>query len=1279
MSIFRLSDSSSGQTETMRNGATGGLVDADFIKGVFSLIFARGVSDSDIEKKLSQSRLEIIKRAIGSTEFVERTIGRFLAPDLSQNKLDPIVDSAFVDDVVECLVGHTAPPIYSGGGFSGWASAFQYFLMRAYAAQPDLLLSLGKGADKYKGLVETGRLLTEIEALAAENRPSRALAVAISGIGDGVTPLAPIAPVLAALLGASRAGISALIRQYSTQMPPGTVRALRGATTSALRHGLLDSFGASIELNQLLPPTFAGLFERKAAKLSVTSPEGADDYVQLVLSSEISQGEANLPNDDLKMTVVAPDPCYAKVEGSSSAGCKIEIVPSLAGADFAAMDECPVLLSRDNLNIDADTVDKVIMSLSYGRPLVLIGASEATVGTDAKGGKILFTQPDPEPIAIILNNPQEALGCISGANGDLVKGSDELISSGALRVYLPSKEFSGDAATADTAEASIPFALVDLRATKLPISDNEKASLADGSLIAMRAEKFDFEPEITGQRLAEELQMALGENTSLPLVVLSDDFEYSPDYSNQMILRAIRSQPNTVNCARGLEIGRKSNQLELSSVTEINTHYAAFLACSSMSAEAAIRIMKNWGESPARDAVITSPYDIQEWGAKSYLVSKVNPDLLARQNGNVRLLQTIHASRISRGSILAPTAQQTTIPSFFGRSMARKRTNLLRQLSECVLKGEALSETEPNLLLREDLRPLFVGLIETGHKQSVSKFLNAVAADLAVMRSLTTDELREMLNLAQICGQHKEIAAKLLPVSRLIMGFNQDRVMPLFSFLAGASDEQDFTSAVMMTFADSVMSDDRDRINIRLLDVVTRFCSSLTAMAATQLLDEKQPDLLRLDSVQRLLARHLGHLEATEFDLPISQVNFQTVQQSLNPPDRLVDAILRANREDSVHLLRLMGDAGHPTASLVDTVRPYSYELASLKITSQDWPYHLSYSAENALRVAIVLGDTVMVNTLSPQVDDLVLSTAAGAVQPDKGVLDATYAACAARLGVRPMTFKGDTINALFEHLLQQSETFEREQVQSQPARPLISVIMTVFEPDIELLKMSLKSVLNQTIQNFEIFLIDDSSSPAFRAQVTKASKMDPRIFFLDTGKNVGPYLGRNLALKWVRGDYIAIQDGDDFSHPQRFERQLAAFQEYPDIAGVASAHYRFDSNGRIQFEHGLTLAGDGTMSSMFHRSTFVKLGGFARVRSRGDVEFRERIRSALGPGAFVQLADPLIFCNSSPSTLSHTVNRTKREHLQEFRSNFSRMAWDYSKTPVRPAGQVAVPFGLRP
>jgi len=109
-------------------------------------------------------------------------------------------------------------------------------------------------------------------------------------------------------------------------------------------------------------------------------------------------------------------------------------------------------------------------------------------------------------------------------------------------------------------------------------------------------------------------------------------------------------------------------------------------------------------------------------------------------------------------------------------------------------------------------------------------------------------------------------------------------------------------------------------------------------------------------------------------------------------------------------------------------------------------------------------------------------------------------------------------------------------------------------------LREAIESVLVQTFSDFEFLIIDDGSTDQTRAIIR--SYEDQRICLVENEQNHGvtPSLNRGLCL--ARGEFIARQDADDISEPERFEKQIAFMDATPDVALLGTQFTGIDSDG---------------------------------------------------------------------------------------------------------------------
>ena len=104
------------------------------------------------------------------------------------------------------------------------------------------------------------------------------------------------------------------------------------------------------------------------------------------------------------------------------------------------------------------------------------------------------------------------------------------------------------------------------------------------------------------------------------------------------------------------------------------------------------------------------------------------------------------------------------------------------------------------------------------------------------------------------------------------------------------------------------------------------------------------------------------------------------------------------------------------------------------------------------------------------------------------------------------------------------------------------SVLLTVYKSDSpEYFKLSLESMINQTIPSNDIVIVEDGPVPeTIENVINEFKKGHPEIHPLQLKKNMGLGVALNEGLKICKNELIARMDSDDISMPMRCEKQLA-------------------------------------------------------------------------------------------------------------------------------------------
>ncbi len=132
---------------------------------------------------------------------------------------------------------------------------------------------------------------------------------------------------------------------------------------------------------------------------------------------------------------------------------------------------------------------------------------------------------------------------------------------------------------------------------------------------------------------------------------------------------------------------------------------------------------------------------------------------------------------------------------------------------------------------------------------------------------------------------------------------------------------------------------------------------------------------------------------------------------------------------------------------------------------------------------------------------------------------------------------------------------------------PKISVVMPVYKEEPHVLKRAIDSILNQTFRDYEFIIVLDYPQNYDAIKLIEGiAKSDARIKLIINDKNLGVAPTLNIGIKSASGEYIARQDADDESLPDRFEIQINFIVSNNDIDVLGTAIDYVDENSKLIF-----------------------------------------------------------------------------------------------------------------
>jgi len=130
--------------------------------------------------------------------------------------------------------------------------------------------------------------------------------------------------------------------------------------------------------------------------------------------------------------------------------------------------------------------------------------------------------------------------------------------------------------------------------------------------------------------------------------------------------------------------------------------------------------------------------------------------------------------------------------------------------------------------------------------------------------------------------------------------------------------------------------------------------------------------------------------------------------------------------------------------------------------------------------------------------------------------------------------------------------------------QPRISVITPVYNGE-QYFDRVVPSILSQTLTDFEWLIVDDGSTDSTPQKLAELAQQDSRVRILSPGR-LGFVGALNYAISQAKSDYIARQDFDDMSYPDRLQQQVNFLDAHPQVGVVGTGYVVQDENRKEQY-----------------------------------------------------------------------------------------------------------------
>lgn len=204
----------------------------------------------------------------------------------------------------------------------------------------------------------------------------------------------------------------------------------------------------------------------------------------------------------------------------------------------------------------------------------------------------------------------------------------------------------------------------------------------------------------------------------------------------------------------------------------------------------------------------------------------------------------------------------------------------------------------------------------------------------------------------------------------------------------------------------------------------------------------------------------------------------------------------------------------------------------------------------------------------------------------------------------------------------------------------MLSILLPVYNCE-PYLDRCIPSLLRQTWSDFEVLVSDDGSADRSLEMCRRYAATDHRIKIFAQPKNLGSIANMNFLLQIAEGDWLTIHGADDWSEPDRFEKQMQAFKEYSGLVlSGCNGMYHYPS-GAVRVERsptrlyqGITINFPSTpASAIFRRDALAKTGLLHSFFKGGSSTDRYFLMEILEGEPAIHLAEPLYHATISPGS----------------------------------------------
>jgi glycosyltransferase involved in cell wall biosynthesis len=222
--------------------------------------------------------------------------------------------------------------------------------------------------------------------------------------------------------------------------------------------------------------------------------------------------------------------------------------------------------------------------------------------------------------------------------------------------------------------------------------------------------------------------------------------------------------------------------------------------------------------------------------------------------------------------------------------------------------------------------------------------------------------------------------------------------------------------------------------------------------------------------------------------------------------------------------------------------------------------------------------------------------------------------------------------------------------------QPQISVIVPCYK-QAPYLDTSLRSVLDQSYENWECIIVDDGSPDDTAAVAQKWCEQDARFSYLRK-ENGGLSSARNAGIKKAKGVFILPLDADDLLHPDYLKEAISVFNTNDHIAivGCYSMFFKETIDNVVMVHQpkgnsykSLLYVNQLVATSLYKKEYWIEVGGYDESMKNGFEDWDFWLSVTKRGLEYYVIPQPLFYYRKATQSMLVATIKTKAEKVKEY------------------------------